>query len=669
MNLKAKVTLIIIPLIVLPLLSLGLIAYYRLQDTSQQTIFDQINTLVNQVAINTKLTIQTATSNAHLFSVSRLVRNYMLADELDRYEVLNIPLLKLFKTYSDAYPDYYEIRILLKDGYEDARFSTEHSPNITEEEGETPYFLSLSQSESEIYTTVFKNPDNNEYAFLASHKLFIADVKQDLAEDREPKLRGYLLITIRLNFLKRQVLENRIGKTGFIFFANDQGEILFHPNENEVGKPVSDDLLQQISLDGNNTSVLETEYQQEPAFIQSRKLHKNLYLFVVLPEQELLAESQKLGMLVAAIMVLTIFLTVTLFFLLINFLIIKPIYALEHGAKEIGHGNLDVELSINTQDEIGTLASQFNEMAQGLKVAKARAESLTLTFQKFVPQQFLQRIAQEGIENIQLGEAQSEQLTILFADLRSFTTLSEALSPQQILDFVNDYFERMNHPIHGHNGFIDKFIGDAIMALFANPTIPKQARDSILAALAMQEAVRAYNKQRASEGSAPIAIGIGIHSGPAVIGTVGSKDRMDSTVLGDSVNVASRLEGLTKPYGAKIIISGETYQLVRELGDYLVRELDWVRVKGKSEPIHIFELYEGDSPEIRTLKRSSADHIYAGLVARQKKNWDEAIACFQQALEIHPGDLAARVHISQCEKLRHMALPTNWDGAIMLDYK
>ena len=177
-------------------------------------------------------------------------------------------------------------------------------------------------------------------------------------------------------------------------------------------------------------------------------------------------------------------------------------------------------------------------------------QSLKNTFKKFVPVQFLNRIASQGIENIELGKAQNEIITILFSDIRSFTNLSENITPQELLNFLNAYFRRMNQSIHDNHGFVDKFIGDAIMALFDLPekSDEEEAMYGVKAAIDMQLTLKEYNRERDRAGYIPVNMGIGVHSGPVVIGTVGSEDRMDSTVLGDSVNMAARLEGLTKYY-------------------------------------------------------------------------------------------------------------------------
>ena len=201
-------------------------------------------------------------------------------------------------------------------------------------------------------------------------------------------------------------------------------------------------------------------------------------------------------------------------------------------------------------DFFDMVGSQVSALLQNIRLRD--------TFKKFVPRQFLDRLATRGLGNIALGEADSGVVTILFADIRSFTTLSEKLSPQEILNFLNTYFERMNAPIHANGGFIDKFIGDAIMGLFIDEDPSIGARNAVRSSLDMLASLHSLNEQRKRTGDVPISIGLGVHTGETVIGTVGSDDRMDSTVLGDAVNLASRIESLTKQFGAQILISSTT---------------------------------------------------------------------------------------------------------------
>lgn len=191
---------------------------------------------------------------------------------------------------------------------------------------------------------------------------------------------------------------------------------------------------------------------------------------------------------------------------------------------------------------------------------------------------------QTEVPAYQLGDQTLRSITILFADIRSFTSLSETMSPQENFNFINSYFNRIGPIIRNYHGFIDKYIGDGIMALF-----PENPQDAVRASLAMQEKLNEYNNERLSYGLQPIQIGIGIHTGPVMLGIIGEQQRIESTVISDSVNLASRIESLTRTYNVPILLSGAMQSYVKEAG-FQSRLIDTVLVKGKSQPCDIYEL-------------------------------------------------------------------------------
>lgn len=218
---------------------------------------------------------------------------------------------------------------------------------------------------------------------------------------------------------------------------------------------------------------------------------------------------------------------------------------------------------------------------------------LKSTFEKFVPKRFLMRITDEDLSDIQLGHAHSESLVVLFSDIRGFTTISEELSPEHLLRYLNLYFLEMATVVKSNGGFIDKFIGDAVMALFDEHdegNLPAASSRAMTAAIEMQRALPDLNARLAAEGWPPIRIGIGIHFGPVVMGTVGAEFRMDSTVLGDTVNTAARLEGLTKQHQVPIVVSHTLLSQLPSDHGFTFREIGTVSIRGKAAPLQVFEL-------------------------------------------------------------------------------
>lgn len=300
--------------------------------------------------------------------------------------------------------------------------------------------------------------------------------------------------------------------------------------------------------------------------------------------------------------------------------------------------------------------------------AADEALRLNQTFQKFVPKQFVEHMANTDVDNLGLGYASENEVAIMFCDIRGFTGFSERITPQELMNFLNSYFTRMNDPIHQNSGFIDKFMGDGIMALFDHPggTARDKAIDSLNAALDLRKALTIYNGHRKNSNYAPVNMGIGIHFGAVIMGTVGSDDRMDTTVIGDSVNIASRLEALTPKYHADIIVSAQVLQTLGAGYPIKTRLLDWVRVKGRQAPIEIYEVLS-HLPESEQQERLAVQSkIAAGLACRINKQWDEAIAYFETALAVNPNDTLAHHHIDVCRIYRNVDLDDDWDGALVL---
>ena len=292
---------------------------------------------------------------------------------------------------------------------------------------------------------------------------------------------------------------------------------------------------------------------------------------------------------------------------------------------------------------------------------------LTQTFQKFVPRQFVEHFAKHGSSNLELGRADEDDVAILFCDIRGFTGLSERMKPQELMKFLNSYFLRMNDPIHQNGGFIDKFIGDAIMALFDHPngSGKDKAHDALNAAIDLHHALRMYNQHRANSGYDPIEIGIGIHFGAVIIGTVGSDDRMDTTVIGDSVNIANRLEALAPYYHADIVVS-EQLLATAQCESVQARLLDWVKVKGRSAPLKIYEVITHLPEELKARKLNVAEFIEQAVKARIEQRFDDALTLLQQALATSSGDALILHHIEVCHRYKALELASDWDGALTM---
>ncbi|MEJ5361380.1 MAG: adenylate/guanylate cyclase domain-containing protein [Spirochaetota bacterium] len=271
--------------------------------------------------------------------------------------------------------------------------------------------------------------------------------------------------------------------------------------------------------------------------------------------------------------------------------------------------------------------------------------NLNQSLERFVPHEFLAFLQKQSILDVQLGDQTLKDITILFADIRSFTTLSEKMTPEETFKFLNSYLNRIGPIIRSHNGFIDKYIGDGIMALF--PQSPKDAIDS---AIAMVKCIHDYNHERIGYGLQPISIGIGIHTGSAILGIIGETMRIESTVISDTVNLSSRIESLTKHFHTTILISGDVYQQVKNFPGYHFRYISKVIVKGKSTPTKIYEVLSIYPEESYDLFLSTDEQFQKALALFNKKRYDDAILLFKELLTLNPYDMIARNFIEDLEE-------------------
>ena len=265
--------------------------------------------------------------------------------------------------------------------------------------------------------------------------------------------------------------------------------------------------------------------------------------------------------------------------------VLDPLFTLRHEAGAIAEGNLEQQIAnVGRRDEIGQLAQSFTSMRDAVRTTIIDLKETNLSIERFVPRAFLAKIGRPNIRSVALGDNKRQDMTILFADIRNFTALSERMSPDENFAFINAYLAEMGPVIAQHGGFIDKYIGDAIMALF------EKADDGVRAGLAMLAILERFNATRLAAGAEPIVIGIGLNTGSLMMGTIGEQHRMDGTVISDAVNLAARLESLTKDYRVALLVSQFTVDRLDDPEAYALRPVDTVVVRGRTQPVAIFEV-------------------------------------------------------------------------------
>jgi len=269
-------------------------------------------------------------------------------------------------------------------------------------------------------------------------------------------------------------------------------------------------------------------------------------------------------------------------------------------------------------------------------------------------------------ERLNLGGEQ-RVMTVLFSDVAGFSSISEKLNPHELVTLVNRYLTPMCDAILDHEGTVDKFEGDAVIAFFGAPILhPDHARRACLAALDMQKKNEELNRHLADEGKDPLKTRIGVNTGPMVVGNMGSDQRMDYTVMGDSVNLAARLESANKQYGTLLMISEETYKQARDAVE--ARELDVIRVVGKEEPVRVYELL-AQKGSLSAQDRAALQDFESGLALYRSAKWDEAIAMFEKADRERGEDPPSRLFIERCKEYKDNPPGPEWDGAYTLTEK
>ncbi|MCX7821295.1 MAG: HAMP domain-containing protein [Brevinematales bacterium] len=418
---------------------------------------------------------------------------------------------------------------------------------------------------------------------------------------------------------KNAYYKGQIGYTRYTDFDSDL-IVGVAPIKNKLGKIVG---VYEVIIDGYVMDEVNTIFK--------RQLYQGLTVSII------------------------IFLAISVGFIL---LLMMSLRKLRDAIKSISSGKWDTTINITSHDEVGDLGEGFNIMAGYIRNYINEITELNKVYFKFVPNEFLKFLGKSNITDLRLGDQVQKDMTILFSDIRSFTSLSETMSPEDNFNFINAYLRRVGPLIRKNRGFIDKYIGDAIMALF-----PENVEDGLIAGIEMRQKLYDYNEKRKKTGYVPIDIGVGINCGKIMLGIIGEEERMDGTVISDSVNLASRLEGLTKHYGAGIIISENVMNEISNFDNkYSYRFLDKVKVKGKTKPISIYEVLDGCMDEEKDKKIKTKDDFLKAIELYYNKKLEEALKIFNKILKANTEDKAITLYIKRCENYLKYGLPEGWEG-------
>lgn len=282
-----------------------------------------------------------------------------------------------------------------------------------------------------------------------------------------------------------------------------------------------------------------------------------------------------------------------------------------------------------------------------LSLALARQYNLMVeTISLFVPRQFLSILNKASLTDIELGDAVLQNITVLFTDIRNFTAISEQMTPEDNFKFLNNFLAFIEPAVGEHDGFVDKFIGDAIMAIF-----PQSVDHAVDAAVSMHARLHNFNAELTERGLAPVSIGIGIHCGNVMLGTVGSNDRLNTTVIGDAVNLTARIENLTKTFQAAILISGAAFHQLKHPEQYCLREVDYLCLRGTTNPVSIYEVFDADPEALRAKKKQTSASLSVAMQKIARHQTLEAKSILNDILAVFPEDTAAQLLLERCNEI------------------
>jgi two-component system, sensor histidine kinase LadS len=324
---------------------------------------------------------------------------------------------------------------------------------------------------------------------------------------------------------------------------------------------------------------------------------------------------------------------------------ILPSNAFTQNSVQFGAALQMVLLSLSLNNKINLMrVDKEKALAQKLSETEKNI-ALTSTFKKFVPEQFLDLLGKKNITDIKLGDEIESEMTILFSDIRSFSLITQKLGARDSFNFINAYLEKMEPAIETNSGFIDKYIGDSIMALF-----PKTSDHALAAAINMQKQITKLNDKGGILGINPIEIGVGINTGQMMLGTIGGPNRMESTVISDAVNVAAQIEKRTKQFKSAILITESSYRKLKKKEDFSIRLIDRIVLNESQKRSMLYEVFDSDQIDFRELKEKNIDQFEEAVKSYLSEEYLKCYEILKEYLESVPADYAAKKYMELCHE-------------------
>ena len=474
--------------------------------------------------------------------------------------------------------------------------------------------------------------------------------------NRQGALQGVVAGDLGIREISTFLGQLKVGKRGFVLLLDETDRVVAHPqlekafvktgdklrlkHVRELGHPWLSKALQRYARSGTRRMVVEHDGTRHIVGVMPfpTSFGKRWKILVSVPENDFigaLKDTNRITLLIS----LGVMLLSLLLISVIAKRISRPIVQLTDEANRIR------ELQLEGDEQVESSISELKQISR----AVYRMKTGMRAFKKYVPATLVKQLVETG-EEVRLG-GKRRDLTIFFSDIQGFTSISEMLDPEQLMTHLSEYLDELTHILMAHRGTVDKYIGDAIMA-FWNAPVPTEdhAFAACQAAVRCQRALTELNDRWREQGLPAMPTRIGLHTGETIVGNVGSSDRMNYTVLGDSANLASRLEGVNKVYSTRIIISEATYERVSER--VLARPLDLVIVKGRTQPTRIFELVDVEPSELSAEARADIDRYGEAFAQYLDGRWEEAITPLEGLRDSNPDDSVIARLLDRCRRFR-----------------
>lgn len=513
-----------------------------------------------------------------------------------------------------------------------------------------PWYIAAKKAGETVWTDVFIN----QYGFLN------ISVATPVYKNKE--LYGVYALDMRLDFLRHFIENINVTKHAIIYIVTRQGKIIAFPQLEQFR---NNNLLDIHSIFSTPWVVAAFDYYRKTGFNQfifhynnveyvatfealPASFKKDWLISIVIPASDFIAQLHKTYLLTAVVGFLILILGIGLVSILTS-LVVNPLRRITQEIVRVKHFNLEGEVHVQSRiKEISYIADATNAMKHALR-----------SFQKYVPASLVRQLIKAG-EDAHIGGTR-KTLVIFFSDIKNFTTISEAINPEELTGHIGNYFNELSKIIVQEKGTIDKYIGDSMMAFWGAP-LPEEnpCQHAARAALKFAKLLVELNAKWQAEGKPELLTRMSIHMGEAVVGNFGSSERFNYTAIGDSINLANRLEGANKIYGTQIIVSDTVYEVIKD--QFILRKLDRVKLRGKVEINTIYELIAMDHEQLTYDLEAYSNYFEQALFSYRNRVWDEAIEYFAKCLHIYPEDQVAPLFIKRSEHFKLNPPSQHWDG-------